>query len=157
MENISELSASAEKGEISLAIAQERFSSLEQIRSIVPTERNKISELAITSNANDNRSLVAVSPETGDKIIRARKLIEARPVTDHGRIIQTNDKRYTVVYQSVRGTEVTFTMDAPSFNAMEAENLLKLGNRIRSVGYLERRTRRDSLTLTEPPQTTAAK
>ncbi|UPJ76163.1 hypothetical protein [Bradyrhizobium sp. 187] len=157
VDNISELSESADKGEISLSIAQERFSSLEQIRSIVPTERNKLSELAITSNTDEKRSLVVVSHETGDKIIRARKLIEARPITDHGRIIQTNDKRYTVVYQSVRGTEVTFTMDATSFNAMEAEDSLKLGNRIRAVGYLERRTRRDSLTLTEPLQTAPAK
>jgi hypothetical protein len=157
VDNITELSESANKGEISLAIAQERFASLEQIRSIVPTERNKLSELAITSNTDEKRSLVVVSHETGDKIIRARKLIEAHPVTDHGRIIQINDKRYTVVYQSVRGNEVTFTMEADAFNAMAAEDQLKLGNRIRSVGYLERRARRDSLTLTEPPQTAPAK
>jgi hypothetical protein len=153
VENIAELSESANSGEISLAIAQERFSSLEQIKSIVPTERNKLTELAITSNTDDKRSLVVVSHETGDKIIRARKLIEARPVTDHGRIIQTNDKRFTVVYQSVRGNEVTFAMDQKAFFVMEAEGRLKLGNRIRAVGYLERRARRDSLSLTETPVT----
>jgi hypothetical protein len=97
-----------------------------------------------------------VSHETGDKIIRARKLIEARPITDHGRIIQINDKRLTVVYQSVRGNEVTFTMDQQAFSAMAAEDRLKLGNRIRAVGYLERRARRDSLSLTEPPVTAPA-
>jgi hypothetical protein len=153
VDNIAELAESADKGEISLAIAQERFASLEQIRSIVPTERNKLTELAITSNTDEKRSLVVVSHETGDKIIRARKLIEATPVTDHGRIIQINDKRYTVVYQSVRGNEVTFTMDPKAFQSMEAEDRLKLGNRIRAVGYLERRARRDSLTLTDLPQT----
>jgi hypothetical protein len=94
----------------------------------VPTERNKLTELAITSNTDEKRSLVVVSHETGDKIIRARKLIEARPVTDHGRIIQINDKRNTVVYQSVRGNEVTFTLDAGGFNAMAVEEKLKLGH-----------------------------
>lgn len=88
--------------------------------------------------------------------IRARKLIEAKPVTDLGRIIQINDKRFTVVYQSVRGNEVTFTMDQQAFSAMEAEGQLKLGNRIRAVGYLERRARRNSLSLTEPPLTAPA-
>jgi hypothetical protein len=156
VENMAELSESADRGEISLAIAQERFTSLEQIKSIVPTERNKLTELAITSNANDKRALVVMSHETGDKIVRARKLIEARPITDHGRIIQVNDKRYTVVYQSVRGNEVTFMMDQQSFSAMEGEDKLKLGNRIRAVGYLERRARRDSLSLTEPPVTAPA-
>jgi hypothetical protein len=153
VDNIAELSDSANKGEISLSIAQERFASLEQIKSIVPTERNKLTELAITANTDEKRTLVVVSHETGDKIIRARKLIEARPVTDHGRIIQINDKRLTVVYQSVRGNEVTFTMEQEPFSAMEAEGRLKLGHRIRAVGYLERRARRDSLTLTEPPVT----
>jgi hypothetical protein len=147
------LSESAAKGEISLAIAQERFTSLEQIRSIVPTERNKLIELAITSNTNEKRSLVVVSHETGDKIVRARRLIEARPVTDYGRIIQVNDKRYTVVFQSVRGQEVTFTMEPGAFREMESQDQLKLGHRIKAVGYLERRARRDSLNLTETPQT----
>ena len=156
VENILELSDSAKNGEISLAIAQERFTSLEQIKSIVPTERNKLTELAITSNTNEKRSLVVVSHETGDKIIRARKQIEKRPVTDHGRIIQVNDKRYTVVYQSVRGNEVTFSMDPESFNAMVAQDALKLGSRIRAVGFLERRARRDSLTITDQPQTAPA-
>jgi hypothetical protein len=153
VDNIAELSESADKGEISLAIAQEKFSSLEQIRTIVPTERNKLTELAITSNTENKRSLVVVSHETGDKMVRARKLIEARPVTDFGRLIQVNDKRNTVVYQSVRGQEVTFTLEQATFKTMEAEGRLKLGYRIRAVGYLERRARRDALTLTETPQT----
>ncbi|WP_146207652.1 hypothetical protein [Bradyrhizobium sp. SUTN9-2] len=153
VEHISELTASADKGEISLAIAQERFASLEQIRSIVPTERNKLTELAITANTEHSRSLVVVTHEAGDKIVRARKLLEARPVTDIGRIIQVNDKRSTVVYQSIRGKEVTFTMEEALFQQMERENMLKLGNRIRAVGYLQRRARRDSMNLTEAPQT----
>ncbi|WP_291847519.1 hypothetical protein [Bradyrhizobium sp.] len=155
VDNISELAASAEKGEISLAIAQERFASLEQIKSIVPTERNKLTELAITANSEHQRSLVVVTHETGDKIVRARKLIEAKPITDVGRIIQVNDKRSTVVYQSVRGKEVTFTMDEALFQSMEKENQLKLGNRIKTVGFLQRRARRDSINLTENPQTSA--
>lgn len=154
VQNISELSDSAAKGEISLSVAQEHFASLEQIKSIVPTERNKLTELAITTNTEERRSIVVLSHETGDKIVRARKLIEARPVTDHGRIIQTNEKRCSVVYQSVRGKEVTFTMDDAAFQNMEQDGQLKLGNRIRVVGYLERRARRDSMNLTDQPQTT---
>jgi hypothetical protein len=153
VQNIAELSDSASNGEISLAVAQAKFSTLEQIKSIVPTERNKLTELAITSNTDERRSFVLVSHETGDKIVRARKLVEARPITDTGRIIQVNDKRSTVVYQSVRGKEVTFTMEANAFTEMEKAGLLKLGHRITATGYLHRRARRDSMDLTDAPRT----
>lgn len=109
----------------------------------MPSETNRVSELAIASNVDGTRSTVVISTDVGEKILRARKLAEAEEITDRGVVIQVNSKRNAIVLQSVRGKEVKCTLDDEMFRNFRAEGLLDNGARIRVTRPFSRRARRD--------------
>ncbi|UPJ53689.1 hypothetical protein IVB30_21685 [Bradyrhizobium sp. 200] len=149
--DMDEIASSAIKGEITSAVAQEKFSILDQVSDIVPTDENNISELAITSNVKGSRSSVVIGEDTGEKILRARKLAMSSPVTEHGVIIQVNGKQSTFLIQSTRGKEVTCATDAGTFKALRSDGRFNLGHTIRVTGLLSLRQRRDYMLLSQMP------
>lgn len=152
VQEIDEIASSAIKGEITSAVAKERFSVLDQISEIVPGDDREISELAITSNVKGHRASVVIGEDTGAKILRARRLAIATPVEDYGVIIQTNIKRNTFLIQSRRGKEVTCVTDDETFKALRQDERFNGGHRISVFGSLHVRARRDYMAVTAMPK-----
>ncbi len=146
-----EIASSAIRGEISDAVALERFIVLDQVSEIVPSEQNKLSELAIASNVGGNRSTVVIGSETGEKILRARKIAEARPVTDQGVVIQINAKQNTILLQSIRGREVTCRISDADFKTLRQSGNFDIGSIVRVTGPFSRRARRDLMEVQSLP------
>ena len=148
---IDEIATTAKHGEISETVARERFIVLDQVSEIVPSQKNRLSELAIATNVEGRRASVVIGAETGEKILRAREIIEATPVTDQGVVIQINSKRNTFLLQSVRGREVTCQLDEATFKTLRREGQFDIGRAVHVTGPFHRRKRRDLMSVTSLP------
>lgn len=152
--SLEELSEAARKGEISDALVQENFAALDQSRKVLPNDSAMFDEVSITSNSGQSRSVAVIEAEVGEKILAAQQRAASRPVVDVGKIITINAKRKWIVFQSIRGREVTIYPGDDEFTRLTHEGM-RIGSSIRARGYLERRPRRDKLEaeIIQLPQT----
>jgi hypothetical protein len=139
--SMEELTDAARRGNIGENLIQEKFAALDQSYKLMPSDQSMFDELSITSNSGQQRSVAVIEAEVGEKLRAARERAAIRPVVDHGKIITINAKRKWIVYQSIRGREVTIYPD--NFKELRREAGMELGSSIRVRGRLHRRKRRD--------------
>lgn len=141
--SMEELTDAARKGEISPGLMEEKFAALDQSFKLLPNDQATFDEVAITSNSGQSRSVAVIETEVGEKILAAREQAAHRAIVDSGKIITINGKHKWIVFQSIRGREVTIYPGDQRFNQLTRESGMKIGSSIRVRGRLRRRRRRD--------------
>ncbi len=141
--SMEELSDAARKGEIGANLMQEKFAALDQSHKLLPNDQAIFDEVAITSNSGQSRSVAVIESDVGQKILAAREQAASRAVVDFGKIITINMKRKWLVFQSIRGREVTVNLSDARFVELTRDEGMVLGSSIRVTGRLHRRPRRD--------------
>ncbi|TPL86787.1 hypothetical protein FJ950_10320 [Mesorhizobium sp. B2-3-14] len=146
----------ANKGDLKPGLVEERFSLLDQIQNVIPTGESIIERAEFSSYRNGRTDSLVVQENAGERIFRAFKVAEMRPVVETGTIQIINARRNSFVMMSRRGKLVTCYVEPGIFRDMQENPSFKLGATIASRGYLMRRVQRDRLDVEGTPTLVAA-
>jgi hypothetical protein len=151
-EEARELVAAANSGNVSDALAEERFALLDNLQHIIPSDQTRIDNVVFSARSAEGVLSVGVNERAGTKLHRAFKRIERRSVTDIGRVEIVNSPSKTFVYRSSRGKQVTCTIPYDAFIRLEADGLLRNGSIVRVKGHLRKRPQRDEMVSDTVPE-----
>lgn len=155
--NLSEAVRLADEGKLSNTFAKENFAVLDNVKNIVPTERNELTSVEFTSSTStiDHVDRLIISERAGNAFEHARKIAEKYEVVERGTVMIVNAKSKTFVFLSDRAREVTCTLPPNDFDAIARNDSFKSGARISVQGNLKRRTNRDLIMATDMPTITS--
>ena len=145
LDEIEELLKAAANGGVGDAIAEERYSLLDNLQHIIPSDENEIDSVEFTAPMTASIRSIIVNEEYGSELYRALRRVESKSITDIGRVEIVNSPSRTFVYRSTRGRAVTCFIDGDEFVRLEKEGFIKIGAGIKVRGILKRRERRDSI------------
>jgi hypothetical protein len=151
-EEAQELVAAANAGNVSDALAEERFGLLDNLQHIIPSDEARIEHVVFSARSAQGVLSVAVDERAGTKLHRAFKRIERQSVTEIGRVEIVNSPSRTFVYRSSRGKQVTCTIPAEAFTLLEAEGRLRNGSIVKVKGHLRKRQQRDEMVADAVPE-----
>lgn len=141
--------ALARKDTLTRDQADLHFELLDSIVGIIPTTKNDITRLQVGFRTDNGTKLVSIDKRTGDRLLAARKSIEA-PIRDIvGAIIELNDDARTFIMKDAGGRQTTINPLFDRYQDMEERKLLRIGQRLKVTGKLWERTRRDYMILTK--------
>ncbi len=143
LDEVDELLKEASRGEVRNSVAEERFALLDNLKNIIPSEGSEIDRVEFTAPTTSALRSVVVEEKIGSEMYKALKRVEARTITDIGRIEIVNKPSRTFVYRSTRGRSVTCAMDGDKFVELENEGIITTDVGVKIRGRLTRRQRRD--------------
>lgn len=87
--------AAANSGNVSDALAEERFALLDNLQHIIPSDQARIENVVFSARSGEGILSVAVNDRAGTKLHGAFKRIERQSVTDIGRVEIVNSPSKT--------------------------------------------------------------
>ncbi len=144
-DEMEEIIFQAERGSIEDSLVEERFSLLDRVQPVIPTEENQLSSVLFSANQGNKFAHLFVSEKAGGVINRAFRAAESRPVEEFGTVDVTNDPSRSFVIMSRRGKQVTCYATFENYQELKADPRFRNGVTLKARGHLTRRTRRDIL------------
>lgn len=151
-DEMSELVDQASKGDVRDSLAEERFSLLDNLQHIIPSDQNRIETVQFTAKKVAGVRSLIVNETSGSRMHRAFKRIERQPISENGKVEIVNSTSKYFVYRSTRGKQVSCYIPPNTFDQMVGDGLLRNGIVVRVRGVLSKRPNRDLLISTEEPK-----
>lgn len=151
-DEISELIGEAQRGQITDRLAEERFSLLDNLQHIIPSDENQIDRVEFAGKSGTGVRALVVDERTGTTMHRAFKRVERQAVTETGRIEIVNSPSKYFVYRSMRGKQVSCHVPLDVFERLEREGLMRNGALVRVHGHLTKRPQRDEMRTDIEPE-----
>jgi hypothetical protein len=153
-DEVGELVGEASRGQIADSLAEERFSLLDNLQHIIPSDENRIDRVEFAGGDEMSVRALVVDELTGTRMHRAFKRVERQAVTESGRIEIVNIPSKSFVYRSTRGKQVTCYIPAQAFERLHARGLMRTGALVRVRGHLSKRSQRDEMRTDYEPDIT---
>lgn len=150
-DEVEELVVQASNGQVSDSLAEERFSLLDNIQHIIPSDENRIKQVEFAGRSTMTTRALVVNEIAGTTIHRAFKRVERQVVTETGRIEIVNAPSKYFVYRSTRGKQVACHMPADMFSRLNAEGRIINGSLVKVRGHLKKRPKRDQMVVEFEP------
>ncbi|WP_157182175.1 hypothetical protein [Methylobacterium sp. WSM2598] len=144
-DEVEELVVQASTGQVADSLAEERFSLLDNIQHIIPSDENRIKQVEFSGRSTSITRALVVDEKAGTTIHRAFKRVERQVVTETGRIEIVNVPSKYFVYRSTRGKQVACHIPADMFGRLNADGRILNGALVKVRGHLRKRPKRDQM------------